>query len=709
MSETIVNGDPTLFKDMPPPIAEGKGRIRPRARLLRTIGAELISNEVVAVIELVRNCYDADSSEVIIAFSGMAGNQRASLEIRDNGHGMTRDVLLGPWLEPATDYKSAKGSGGGAGEHSPAGRRRLGSKGVGRFAAQRLGRHLEVRTRATGLSTELVARFDWSALEQDQYLDQVRIPWREDTAKHVLKQGTHLLIRDLRDHWTPERFDKLALGLSRLVSPTMRHKFRIFIDINGAREEVKPAIDASAAMYSVAGEVGENGHATITYNDINGTEEVWERSLLWPQDHRQACGPFSFRINSWDLDSEPLRHYLRKTKSPLGLRDFRRLIRDHSGISLYRDGFRILPYGEPDNDWLRLDRRRVNNPTLRMSNNQILGTIQLGADSNPHLNDQTNREGLVNNEAYGHLVEVMTELLSYLETRRFTARRSMDLNWQKKSSTLPDANDDAQAQKIEDLIQQIGDQETQSKEVAQQLGIEFEQYRDRSTDAIRHYAGLATSGQLSGLVFNQLRMPLRKMENELEVVVDDLLSLKLTDEDIEDARDSVQQALQAIQTMMKRMETLDPLAVGGRGRRTSECDVTQLVIQVVQLFQPTASKLGVVIHLAAMPDHILQTNQEIAQQVLSNLLDNAIYFASLSDTGNPTVMVRVLADGFSISNNGPPVQESDVATIWEPHFSRKEGAHGMGLTLVKDLLSTIGGRVTLESPETAQFRVVLGE
>jgi hypothetical protein len=183
------------------------------------------------------------------------------------------------------------------------------------------------------------------------------------------------------------------LGLSRLVSPLVDDEFRIVLTINGAQQEISAAVNPESAMYSVWGEVGEGGHCTIHYKDINGDEEVWDRHVVWPEDSDVTCGPFAFRLSAWDLDTAPLNHFLKTTGSPMGLRDFRRTIREHSGVSLYRDGFRILPYGEPDNDWLRLDRRRVNNPTMRLSNNQILGAIQLTADQNPHLQDQTNREG----------------------------------------------------------------------------------------------------------------------------------------------------------------------------------------------------------------------------------------------------------------------------------------------------------------------------
>jgi hypothetical protein len=407
-------------------MASGKGRLRPRARLIRTIGAELISSEVVAILELVRNSYDADATLVQLVFRN-SYTDNAELEIVDDGHGMSRDILLGPWLEPATAFKTGGSNDPLAGDRSPLGRRRLGSKGVGRFATQRLGRHLLVRTAQRG-RTELRADFDWIALDRaDAFLDQLRVPWRElRTTPRRRWKGTSLLIRGLREIWTGERFDRLRLALSRLLGPGLGADppFRIDVVINDVHELIEPALEALTPMYSVAGEVRSSGLAVMRYTDLSGVTEQWERSVQWPP-VGVACGPFSFEVKAWDLDKPALIPFLQKTGIAHGLRDFRKLIREHSGISLYRDGFRILPYGEPDNDWLRLDRRRVNNPTVRLSNNQILGWVKVSAERNPLLQDQTNREGLVNNEAYVHLQHVVVELLTHLEHRRFHARRSL--------------------------------------------------------------------------------------------------------------------------------------------------------------------------------------------------------------------------------------------------------------------------------------------
>ena len=695
----------TLFGD-DEALAEGSGRIRPRARLLRTIGAELISSEVVMVIELVRNSFDADASRVHLVFDYPEDPEKAILEIRDNGHGMTREILLGPWLEPATGHKRGGGDDPTGGERSPKGRRRLGSKGVGRFAAQRIGAHLELRTRAQGSLTELAAWFDWKVLDKGEYLDELRIPWKERHPIHIEGHGTHLRIAQLRDRWSPDRFEKLRVGLSRLLSPTIEEDFAIEITINGAHEQIEPAVDLDEAMYSIRGSIGPDGSCEIHYSDLNGKEEVWDRTVLWPDDPGKNCGPFSFVIGAWDLDSAPLRYFLELTGKQIGLRDFRRIMRDYSGVAIYRDGFRVLPYGESDNDWLRLDRRRVNNPTMRLSNNQVLGRILLSADDNPLLKDQTNREGLVNNEPYAHLQEVVLELLGYLETRRFAARRSMDIDWQKKTSQLP-ALGDAQSERFESFLGALGNGgQTDKKQVAE-LREAFNELREASADTIRHYAGAATTGQLAGLVFRQLRHPIRQILSDLDLVAQDLHSGFSSEEERADSLELVKATLQRLQTMEERMEKMDPLAIGGRGRRVSDVPLGEALQDVLEAYEEEFNRSGIQLDFEADPAREVKTNREIAQQVLSNLMDNALHWAPKGNAPTPTVSVSLTSRGFSIEDSGPGIPSENCRVIFDPHFTTREDAHGLGLTLVKDLLKSIGGRIRVTDPERARFTVEL--
>ncbi len=150
----------------------GTAAFAPRARLLKLIGAELISDEVVALTELVKNAHDADATCVTLQFSGVTGGHGESL-IRDDGHGMDLDTLMSRWMQPAGSAKGREGR-----RFTTTGRRVLGDKGVGRFAADKLASHLELVSRPTGAATEIRAVFDWDEFEHDdRMLSDVRSRW----------------------------------------------------------------------------------------------------------------------------------------------------------------------------------------------------------------------------------------------------------------------------------------------------------------------------------------------------------------------------------------------------------------------------------------------------------------------------------------------------------------------------------------------------
>src|SRR5262245_50727795 len=124
------------------PYKDQGAKLRPRARLLRTLGEELISNEIVAVIELVKNAYDADATRVMIRFVAPLVPGKGRIEVIDNGHGMDLKTVQTVWMEPATPSKRDKP------RSRTFGRRHLGEKGIGRFAASRLANELEVISRS---------------------------------------------------------------------------------------------------------------------------------------------------------------------------------------------------------------------------------------------------------------------------------------------------------------------------------------------------------------------------------------------------------------------------------------------------------------------------------------------------------------------------------------------------------------------------------
>jgi len=329
-------------------LESGHAVFRPRARLLKLIGGELISDEIVALTELVKNAHDADASIVAITFSNATG-PKGEITIHDDGEGMDLDTLLKRWIEPAGTSKL-----GPEGRYTKTGRRVLGEKGVGRFAADKLARHLELSSCKVGHNREIHAEFDWDEFDSDsRMLYEVTCHW---TVRPVtgLTHGTVLRLAQLRTTWNERMFKRVSTRLSRLPCPfENRNGFRIQINCDEFPQysgELRSDF-LKLGPYRVDAEF--DGDQSVTLN-LNGAHSLRH---LWNGTGDLRCGPVRVRLFAFDLESDAIA----KIGPP---NDVRAWLKEWAGVSVYRDGFRVWPYGEPHDDWLRLDQRRA---TIRWS------------------------------------------------------------------------------------------------------------------------------------------------------------------------------------------------------------------------------------------------------------------------------------------------------------------------------------------------------
>src|SRR5712691_6157227 len=512
--------------------------LRPRARILRTFGGELSSSETVAVIELVKNAYDADATRVLVRFQGPLEIGQGTIEVMDNGHGMSLETMQTTWMEPATLSRKRQQ------RSEQYGRRVLGEKGIGRFAASRLANNLQVVTRRAGEAREIRALFDWSQFDDEQkYLDQVEVLWEESEPvenrpggaiqalweegqtpeSSELTHGTVLHMEGLRAIWGESQLETLHTGLSRLISPffeqdqlTRHDAFQIYLELPAQFASLSGIIQPPEALknphYTVKGSVDETGHYTLTFKlpGQDGQELITGQFPL-PDRHMPQCGPFSIELRVWDRDSlSGLAHERGAT-----LADVRRDLDAAAGINIYRDGFRVLPYGEPRNDWLRLDLRRVQNPTMRLSNNQIMGYVLISADKNPQLRDQSSREGLIEGPALDDLRELVKMVLAELEKRRYAVRRQTDTGQQ----TTPAGGviTDINLTGINDLIRKQHPDDARLLDLVEETRRELEMRVKAVQEVLARYRRLATLGQLIDTVLHDGRAPLAKIGNEVHL------------------------------------------------------------------------------------------------------------------------------------------------------------------------------------------------
>ena len=397
-------------------------RFHPRA--FSAFGADLVTNDEVAITELVKNSYDAFATEVTVSISD------DEIEIRDNGSGMTRDIIKNAWAVVATPFKQKEPFVEKGGKV----RRVSGNKGLGRFSAARLGRYVEIQTKSES-DSYIRAFIDWDNLVNAENLSDCSFKMRISEPPDGFEQtGTVLKISGLHDTWNAEKTQDLKNSLARLISPFEKvNDFRIRLSHKSLREsvfiETPPFIEHP--VYLIKGNVSEEGEISWDYNfspkrKADGRNEKgiipWNKAFKGfsgEHDLRSApeksyfAGPFSFEIRAWDLDPESIADV--SDTFDIKKREIRRSIAQYNGLSIYRDNILTLPKSDASKDWLGMDIRRVSSIGKRIGTSQIVGLISITTKDNPEIKDTTDREKLVDTEEYGQFCRIIETVITNLD------------------------------------------------------------------------------------------------------------------------------------------------------------------------------------------------------------------------------------------------------------------------------------------------------
>lgn len=722
----------------PDPVAtQGSQPLRPKARLIRAIGDQLISSEVVALLELVKNSYDADATCVVVKFVPHPEFKGGRVLVIDDGTGMSLDTMRGAWMEPATDYKIDR-------PRSARGRRVLGEKGLGRFAAARIANHFYATSRTEGSDQEARVLLDWTAFDvKDRYLDEVLVLWDvtppKDIAPHsdieeqlvrtgVVEPGTYtsgtvLSLEVLRRAWDEDDFRSLQRALSRLVSPFQADiptGFSIYLEAPDGFEEftgkVGPPNVFQHPHYSLEGTIAADGSCDLTVTTPAGGLPVRKKFVL-KRERIPTCGPFELKLRVWDRDPDSLRGL----SSQLGggsVDDIRRDINAIGGVNLYRDHFRILPYGELGNDWIGLDARRVQNPTLRLSNNQVSGYIFITAEGNPGLVDQSNREGLFDNQAAKDLRELLTYAISELENARYDARPRRE--GPKPTGGGADARGEGlfKGFSLDPLRKTAEDLHPKDEKLRKaiddtQRGID--EGVERVKNVLSRYQRLATLGQLVDLVLHEGRQPVARIRYDVEDMRSLLRrtppeALHLVVPRLLDELEAVDKNADLLSAIFKKM---DPFSGRQRGR-PRDVVLEDEIRAGVSLVHEDVEAVGAEVTTPTSRTTVHVDPADI-QMIIKNLVQNSAYWLLqvprdarriLIDVQKPSPGVVEIA----VSDSGPGVPEADRSEIWRPYFTRKPDGVGLGLAIVGDIVQDFyGGDLDLtDGPlQGATFTVTL--
>lgn len=548
-------------------MAKVKYKISARATIL--LGREGVSKAEGAIVELIKNTYDADADICFLCID----KAHDAIYLFDNGTGMNFDIIQNCWMLIGTAnkrevYKSKKN------------RIKSGEKGIGRFALDRLGTQCTMYTQDSPIGKVLKWTTNWSEFEStDKTLDEmeadieeiekslqqvVPVKLKEQIDDFVEKQlekgksispystGTLFVIKGLRDLWDLEYTNKLISSLGTLLPPeeqsefflctmkTIDSKYEVVENMLSDDYDYKLQARFDGNVFKITWNRNEFDLHKIPeevflreefkeypYRKSDFERQVFEKEftiseLLKTQDEVliekvKKLGAFSFnyvfmKISSND-DSKETFYYKEIGKTR------KEWLSEYGGIKIYRDNFFVRPYGDPDADafdWLGLDARRAKNPAgishegggWHVRNKQSQGTVFISRVQNAVLLDKSSREGIIENEFFSIFKNVITAILTVFEKDRAYIGKAM-----KAYSDEVNEKERAkeEAQKIaEEILKEESKTEGEKTVSADQTKLAkavqyYEEEREELISEIQQLKVLATSGLLTSTVAHDLK------------------------------------------------------------------------------------------------------------------------------------------------------------------------------------------------------------
>lgn len=487
---------------------------RPKARHIFTIWKDLIKDDFSAIIELIKNSYDADATKVNISFEKF-DNDKIKIVINDDWHGMTEDIIRNKWLVPSTDNKKND-------KISPWWRIFQWQKWIWRYATSVLWEELLLKTIQNGINTNII--INWNTFNVDKFLDEIQL--NITSTKTIEKNWTYIEVlwnQEKLDLWLDEkRQNKLRIELEKLKPPFFDEKFEINLKFFSEEsiiiwnEQLQEYFD-----YKVEWEIDENWNAFFVYkNNDTWKEEKIEKKLKIESKDTDINGifkyPWKVKFNFLALDLDEL-----KKREKLSLSFNRNINREeqvnyykkYAWVSIYRWWFRIRPYWEKNEDWLHLNSRRVNNPTLRLSTNQLLWYVTIDSEENSWLIEASSREKLKENEYFYWLIFELRQIINELEERKWKYRWEVWL----RDKIIKELDIEEKIEKLQKEIKKIENEDDKNKviEETKKLWDHFKKEKERLEKIITQYEWQVTLWKLLSITFHEVAKPTKYMRENL--------------------------------------------------------------------------------------------------------------------------------------------------------------------------------------------------
>lgn len=732
-------------------------KIRPYARLLTMLGEQLIKNEQIALAELIKNSYDADADWVKVSFVDFGYDEKkkeifktsdSKIIVEDNGCGMTMDVIEDSWMNPATPYKKTRDV--DEIKTTPKKHRIIqGEKGIGRFAILKLGRNIKITTRPEGELSEYIidynlSKYDDDFLTEDKkekklFIDDISIPVTErkpvsligrkvivnnSVFEHDNNHGTIIEISDLKGDWSFSKIKNVNAESQKLESifekifseKKKENQIEVGFECDGQRllysdetiKELASLLKNSAVLKITEGLYLENEQKftyklngvpyvlSLTDSQISGLTFFKERfaglNLFGETEIRKStCGNFKFNFFVFDFAADGESDYSLDKKE-------KELVKEHR-IYLYRDHIRVAPYGDPDNDWLEIDKKRgVGRAGDYLSNDQVVGFVDISKQGNPRLKDKTNREGLIEEgTATRDFIVLLHSFLLFI--RQHAYRQYQERVKQQKEQQIS-------------KLKIVDNQFTQLKESiggnSKALAVYNDLYRSYQIEK-RFYQNrldntedLAAVGLSVETASHDMSMMLSKGVDAIDNLIKDIDGGVLTDEQIENELHSIRGMFSFVKDQMRDIQ----LMFKSSKQRRRSIRFEDLLEKVEKIYKRTLvrEKIEYSTNKIGSPI-VVKCTDAVILQLLINLFDNAVYWLAMPDITEKRITITLDGNNKQVifSDNGPGIRDDDKPYIFEAFYSGKEDGRGLGLYIARQLLQRMGYSISLADIPSEQI------
>lgn len=673
-----------------------KLRFQPRARLLLQLGDQLIRSESIALLEVIKNAYDANASCASISMRKLDTPEEGEIIIEDDGDGMDISIIRDVWMQPGSDYKTKITKASKVSSAKEPKRIPIGGKGIGRFGVHKLGYKIQLISRKAN-AKEVKLEIDWRVFEQDTLLANVDVELVEhQKPTHFTgdKHGTRIVISDLKGHWTKATVRELYRAVTSLNSPfETADSFSTYFKLDHQEwltgllsfKDIK-----SYALYYADVVISGNKIKTLKYefrpwdtmSKLASRKEAL-KDIPMATDAREGGARkksiTDIDLGEFDIGTVRLKLLIFDRASKvlsLGVTDkdgFREYLNTNGGIRVFRDGIRVYDYGEPENDWLSLDLMRVNQPGKTISNNIIIGAISLDGKDSADLQEKTNREGFIENKAYREFVLAIRFALDKILTQRNLDKKEIRKLYSHGAVSEPVIG---HLRTLQEKITEKIDDESLRKDLLRSISNIEKDYETINQ--------IYTRSSSAGLSLSIVMHEMIHMITELAIAVDN--------------RDMDQHIRQLVRTLQKTANDYAGVIKQSNKTKVQIGNVIRHALSNIQ-FRLRAHQIEIIPQFEAnrLNKAELSCAQNLVMSSIINIIDNSIWWQSYAKVAKKKIYIDLINYpknhlSILIADNGPGFTiPPDEAT--KPFISDKPGGMGLGLHLASEVMNSQKGQL----------------